>query len=37
MRKGTIALDGAPAQRRGFSRWFGLSPFAPVARETLAS
>jgi DNA-binding HxlR family transcriptional regulator len=37
MRKGTIALEGATVQRRGFMRWFGLSPFAKTAREALAS
>ena len=36
LRSGTIALEGTPAQRRGFTHWFGLSPFAPAAREALA-
>ena len=36
LRSATIALEGTPAQRRGFTRWFGLSPFAPAAREALA-
>ena len=37
LRDGSIALDGTPAARRGFTRWFGLSPFAPAARAVLAS
>ncbi len=37
LRKGSITLEGSPAQRRGFMRWFGLSPFAKTAREALAS
>jgi DNA-binding HxlR family transcriptional regulator len=36
LRKGTIALEGAPAQRRAFMKWFGLSPFATATREALA-
>lgn len=36
MREGAVALDGAPDQRRAFTRWFGYSPFAPAARSALA-
>lgn len=37
LRDGSIALDGTPAQRRAFTRWFGYSPFAPTTREVLAA
>lgn len=37
MRSGSLTLEGAPAQRRAFMRWFGVSLFAKVAREDLAS
>ena len=37
LRRGSIALEGSPAQRRAFIRWFGLSPFAKAAQESLAS
>ncbi|MDQ2953308.1 MAG: helix-turn-helix transcriptional regulator, partial [Chloroflexota bacterium] len=36
LRAGSIELDGAAVQRRGFMRWFGFSPFAPAARAALA-
>lgn len=36
LREGSITLDGTAPARRAFVRWFGLSPFAPAARETLA-
>lgn len=37
LRDGTLTLEGSPAERRGFSRWFGFSPFAPATREALAA
>jgi DNA-binding HxlR family transcriptional regulator len=37
LRTGALALEGAAAERRAFPRWFGLSPFAPATRESLAS
>ena len=36
MRSGALSLDGLPAHRRGFPRWFGLSPMADAA-QALAS
>ena len=36
LRAGSIELEGSPAQRRGFTDWFGFSPFAPVTRASLA-
>ena len=36
LRDGSIALEGTGAQRRGFVRWFGYSPFASATREALA-
>jgi DNA-binding HxlR family transcriptional regulator len=37
LRDGSISLDGTPAQRRAFTRWFGYSPFAATTREVLAA
>jgi len=36
LREGSIGLEGTPAARRSFARWFGYSPFAEATRETLA-
>ena len=36
LRDGSVALEGSAQARRGFTRWFGLSPFAPAARQALA-
>jgi DNA-binding HxlR family transcriptional regulator len=36
LRDGSLTLEGSPQQRRAFTKWFGLSPFAPAAREALA-
>lgn len=36
LREGSIALEGTQQARRGFTRWFGYSPFAGAAREALA-
>jgi hypothetical protein len=35
LRTGELTLDGSPAQKRAFPRWFGLSPIA--AQRSLAS
>ena len=32
LRDGSLTLDGSAEERRRFTRWFGLSPFAPAAR-----
>ena len=37
LRDGKIELEGAPHQRRAFTRWFGLSPFASAARAALSA
>jgi hypothetical protein len=37
LRDGRVRLEGAAAHARAFPRWFGLSPFAKTARESLAS
>lgn len=37
MRDGSLVLEGSPARRRDFARWFGYSPFAPAAVEARAS
>ncbi len=37
LRSGALSLDGSAAHRQAFSRWFGLSPFAPEAQRSLAS
>jgi DNA-binding HxlR family transcriptional regulator len=37
MRTGTLTMEGTPAHRREFSRWFGFSPFSPQAVEARAS
>jgi DNA-binding HxlR family transcriptional regulator len=34
LRSGALSLEGSAAQRRAFSRWFGLSPFAPEAQRS---
>ena len=34
LRSGALTLEGSAAQRRAFSRWFGLSPFAPEAERS---
>jgi len=36
LRDGSLALEGTAQARRAFTHWFGLSPFAPAAREALA-
>jgi hypothetical protein len=36
LRAGSVTLEGSPAQRRAFTRWFGYSPFAAATREALA-
>ena len=36
LRDGSVTLEGSPAQRRAFTRWFGYSPFAPAARAAIA-
>ena len=36
LRSGDLVLDGAPAHRRSFPRWFGLSPI-PSTAHSLAS
>jgi DNA-binding HxlR family transcriptional regulator len=33
LRSGALTLDGSATQRRAFSRWFGLSPFAPEVQR----
>jgi DNA-binding HxlR family transcriptional regulator len=37
LRSGALTLEGSAAHRHAFSRWFGLSPFAPEAQRSLAS
>ena len=34
-RRGWLRLDGPPALRRGFARWFAWSPMAPAVRRGL--
>ena len=36
MRDGFLTLEGSTQQRRAFTRWFGLSPFAEEERRALA-
>ena len=36
VRDGLVVLEGTGTHRRAFTRWFGYSPFAPIAREALA-
>jgi DNA-binding HxlR family transcriptional regulator len=36
MRTGSLTLEGSAEHRRAFTKWFGVSPFAPAARETMA-
>lgn len=37
LRTGALTLEGSATEKRAFPRWFGLSPFAPAARDQLAS
>lgn len=36
LRDGSLTLEGSPQQRRAFTKWFGLSPFADAEREAIA-
>jgi DNA-binding HxlR family transcriptional regulator len=36
MRDSSLTLEGSTQQRRLFTRWFGVSPFAPEERKALA-
>jgi hypothetical protein len=35
MRRGWMRVDGSPALRGGFARWFAWSPMAPAVRRAL--
>jgi hypothetical protein len=36
MASGVLEVDGSPALRRAMPEWLGLSPFAPMARASVA-
>ena len=36
MRDGALTLEGSTQQRRSFTQWFGVSPFAAAERAALA-
>ena len=36
LRDGSLSIEGSPQQRRAFTKWFGVSPFADAEREAMA-